>query len=217
MRFRTGEAEHGSVSGSKRRVRIYPLSRASSEAVRRERRRAAEREYQLLDGIAHDGILRVESLTNAEQGPALIFEHDPDAERLDRFLERRSANGLDLAARLDLLRQLAETLKYAHERRLYHRALNPLKVLVTAPDSERPRLKIFDWRAGEHDARGGSSTAETPGTGAAATLGLNQRLDDFFETNLHTQLSNLGLTEADLRAWSPPKSVRRGRGRKQDR
>ena len=170
--FQDWEAEHGSVSGSKRRVRIYPLSRASSEAVRTERRRAAEREYQLLDGIAHDGILRVESLTNAEQGPALIFEHDPDAERLDRFLERRSANGLDLAARLDLLRQLAETLKYAHERRLYHRALNPLKVLVTAPDSERPRLKIFDWRAGEHDARGGPGTAETPSTGASAALGL---------------------------------------------
>ena len=170
--FQDWEAEHGSVSESKRRVRIYPLSRASSEAVRRERRRAAEREYQLLDGIAHDGILRVESLTNAEQGPALIFEHDPDAERLDRFLERRSANGLDLAARLDLLRQLAETLKYAHERRLYHRALNPLKVLVTAPDSERPRLKIFDWRAGEHDARGGPGTAETPSTGASAALGL---------------------------------------------
>ena len=75
--FQDWEAEHGSVSGSKRRVRIYPLSRASSEAVRTERRRAAEREYQLLDGIAHDGILRVESLTNAEQGPALIFEHDP--------------------------------------------------------------------------------------------------------------------------------------------
>ena len=34
------------------------------------------------------------------------------------------------AARLDLLRQLAETLKYAHERRLYHRALTPQKVLV---------------------------------------------------------------------------------------
>ena len=75
--FQDWEAEHGSVSGSKRRVRIYPLSRASSEAVRTERRRAAEREYQLLDGIAHDGILRVESLTNAEQGPALNLRARP--------------------------------------------------------------------------------------------------------------------------------------------
>ena len=198
--FQDWEAEHGSVSGSKRRVRIYPLSRASSEAVRRERRRAAEREYQLLDGIAHDGILRVESLTNAEQGPALIFEHDPDAERLDRFLERRSTSGLDLAARLDLLRQLAETLKYAHERRLYHRALNPLKVLVTAPDSERPRLKIFDWRAGEHDAREGSGTAEPPSIGAFAALGLSG--DDEADVYLAPETAQGGITPEKLDIFS---------------
>ena len=82
----------------------------------------------MLDGVVHEGILRVELLTNAEQGPALVFEHDPDAERLDHFLERRKGDGPDLATRLDMLRQLAETLKYAHERRLYHRALSPRKV-----------------------------------------------------------------------------------------
>ncbi|MDE0457269.1 MAG: BREX-2 system adenine-specific DNA-methyltransferase PglX [Chromatiales bacterium] len=32
----------------------------------------------------------------------------------------------------------------------------------------------------------------------------NQRLGDFFETWLHSQLSILGLTEEDLRAWVPP-------------
>ena len=198
--FQDWEAEHGSVSGSRRRVRIYPLSRASSEAVRSERRRAAEREYQLLDGIAHDGILRVESLTNAEQGPALIFEHDPDAERLDRFLERRGAGGLDLAARLDLLRQLAETLKYAHERRLHHRALSPHKVLVTAPDSDRPRLKIFDWRTGEHDARDGSGPTETPGNGAPAALGLSG--DDEDDVYLAPETAQGGITAEKLDIFS---------------
>ena len=118
--------------------------------MRAEGRRAAEWEYQLLDGITHDGILRVESLTSAEQGPALVFEHDPDAERLDHFLERRTADGLDLPTRLDLLRQLAETLKYAHERRLYHRALTPQKVLVIDVNAERPKsedLRLADRRA----------------------------------------------------------------------
>ena len=171
--FQDWEAEHVSVSGSKRRIRIYPLARASSEPVRTEGRRAAEREYQLLDGIAHDGILRVESFTDAEQGPALVFEHDPDAERLDRFLEHRSANRPDLAARLDLLRQLAETLKYAHERRLYHRALNPQRVLVIDVNTERPKLKIFDWRAGEHAALHGSGTSGTRSSGVQTILGLS--------------------------------------------
>ena len=170
--FQDWEAEHVSVSGSKRRVRIYPLARASSEAVRAEGRRAAEREYQLLDGISHDGILRVESLTSAEQGPALVFEHDPDAERLDRFLEHRSADGPDVVTRLDLLRQLAETLKYAHERRLYHRALTPQKVLVIDANTERPKLKIFDWRAGAHAAPHGSSTSGSRASGSGTTLNL---------------------------------------------
>ena len=87
--YQDWEAEHVSVPSSKRRVRIYPLQHASSESVRAERRRMAEREYELLDGITHDGILRVELLTTAEQGPALVFEHDPNAERLDHFLARQ--------------------------------------------------------------------------------------------------------------------------------
>ena len=37
----------------------------------------------------------------------------------------------------------------------------------------------------------------------------NQRLGDFFETYLHSQLSNLGLTEDDLRTWAPP-GINRG-------
>lgn len=171
--YQDWEAEHTSVPSSKRRVRIYPLQHASSDAVRAERQRMAEREYELLDRIAHDGILRVEQLTSAEQGPALVFEHDPDAERLDHFLGRRGGDGLDLATRLDLLRQLAETLKYAHERRLFHRSLSPQKVLVLDQDSARPRLKIFDWRSGTHDALPGSRTSGSQAAPTLTTLGLS--------------------------------------------
>ena len=45
----------------------------------------------------------------------------------------------------------------------------------------------------------------------------NQRLGDFFETYLHSQLSNLGLTETDLRAWSPPESRQTRRARRRNR
>ena len=38
-----------------------------------------------------------------------------------------------------------------------------------------------------------------------------QRLGDFYETFLHSQLSHLGLTVDDLRRWTPPKTVRRRR------
>ena len=45
----------------------------------------------------------------------------------------------------------------------------------------------------------------------------NQRLGDFFETYLHSQLSTFALTEADLRAWSPPDTGRRGSSRRRSR
>ena len=45
----------------------------------------------------------------------------------------------------------------------------------------------------------------------------NQRLGDFFQTYLHSQLSNLGLTETDLRAWSPPEFRRTRRVRRRNR
>ena len=150
------QAKHVAID-TERRVRIYALSRSSSEAARTELQRAAEREYRLLEGVNHDGILRVEHFTQAGQGPALVFEHDRSAERLDHFLARRHSE-LDLDTRLNLLRQLAETLKYAHERRLYHRALCPTSVLVIHPDAARPQLKIFDWQAGKYDDTQTSTT-----------------------------------------------------------
>ena len=42
----------------------------------------------------------------------------------------------------------------------------------------------------------------------------NQRLGDFFETWLHSQLSTFGLTEDDLRAWTPPGTKRGPRTRR---
>ena len=42
----------------------------------------------------------------------------------------------------------------------------------------------------------------------------NQRLGDFFETWLHSQLSIFGLTEDDLRAWTPPGTKRGPRVRR---
>ena len=79
----------------------------------------------------------------------------------------------DDKTRLDLLRQLAEALKYAHERRLFHRSLSPRKVLVLDRDSPRPRLKIFDWRTGKHDPLPGSGTSARRLSSTLETLGLS--------------------------------------------
>jgi len=141
-------------------VRIYPQALQSTELSRSMRRQAAEREFRLLEGINHAGILKALDLHEHERGPALIFEHDPEAQRFDWFL-RDQGETLDMNTRLGLVRQIAEALQYAHEHHLYHRALSPQTLLVTAPTSPRPLVKIFDWQTAQRDSTSDSAPRPT--------------------------------------------------------
>jgi serine/threonine protein kinase len=136
-------AKHVST-GVARRVRIYPYARAASPESRDRLARTAQREFKVLEGVEHPGILRALDFRESEVGPALVFEHDPSAMRLDRFLASR-LDGLSLDQRLALLRQLAETIAYAHRKRLHHRGLAPQNVLVRDVEGERPRLLVMNW------------------------------------------------------------------------
>jgi serine/threonine protein kinase len=131
--------------GTRRRVRLYAYAQAASKEARERLMRSAEREFQLLEGIDHPNILRVLDYRDTDRGPALIFEHDPEALRLDHFVRERGTQ-LGAMVRLDILRQIAEALQYAHEKRLYHRSLSPACVLVSDPLTERPRVKIMNWQ-----------------------------------------------------------------------
>jgi len=166
--FQDWEAAHVRFEASRRRVRIYPHALQSSETSRTERRRAAEREFALLDGVVHPGILRVEAFTEHERGPALVFEQPENAERLDFFLQRRGA-ALDLRQRLELVRQIAETLQYAHARKLFHQSLTPQGVLVAETDAG-PVTKVFSWQAGTSEP--GTVTGTRPTANHIVRVGL---------------------------------------------
>ena len=129
--YQDWEATHVRFPKITRRIRIYPQALRATALSRTAQRQAAEREYVLLEGLHHAGILKAEGFTEHERGPALIFEHEPEAERFDLFLRARGET-LDIDQRLALVRQLAETLQYAHAHRLYHRALSPQTILITA-------------------------------------------------------------------------------------
>jgi Nuclease-related domain len=72
-----------------RRVRFYLTSKASPDD-RDIIQRAAEREFRLLQGIHHPGLAHATDLVDHEFGPAVIFEHDPDAVRFDHWLAEHS-------------------------------------------------------------------------------------------------------------------------------
>ena len=68
---------------------------------------------------------------------------------------------MDIDTRLGLVRQVTEALQYAHEHRLYHRALSPQTLLVMAPTSPRPVVKIFDWQTAQRDSTSDSAPRPT--------------------------------------------------------
>ncbi|MBO0801654.1 MAG: BREX system serine/threonine kinase PglW [Nocardiopsaceae bacterium] len=135
-----------------RRVRVYLTERTATDTERESVRRAAYREYMALQGISHEGIVRADEHSNELlAGPAVVFRHGKNWQRLDHFIASTPKDQLHAETRLWMVRQLAEALDHAHRRHLYHRALAPRSVYVepagTVLDgTSAPRLKIADWQ-----------------------------------------------------------------------
>jgi len=146
--YQDWEASHSTFAKMLRRVRIYTTGSGLPALDRETIRKAAKREFELLEGLNHPGILQALDFTEHELGPAIIFRHDPDSIRLDHFLAQNGER-LSVDDRLSLVRQIGEALRYAHEKRVVHRALSPQSILVTDPQSPKRKTKIFNWQTGQ--------------------------------------------------------------------
>ncbi len=149
-------AEHAALPGVFCRVRQYLVAQAADEEQRQRMKRAAAREFRILQSFDHPGILDARDYKDHEFGPALLFAYEPGAMRLDHYLATRGPK-LTPGTRLELLRQVADAVRYAHSKRVIHRALAPQSVLVMDPDAEVPRLKVFNWQVGVREAEAASS------------------------------------------------------------
>ena len=154
--YQDWEAGHAQNLGGKRRVRLYLVWNEATAEDRQMVERAARRDFQLTEALQHPGVLRALGFTEHEVGPAIVFEHDPNALRLDHFLAQRG-DRLPVDVRLDLMRQIAEVVRFAHQKKVVHRALSPRSVLVSDPEGPRPRIKLYNWQVGYRAA--GSSTS----------------------------------------------------------
>ena len=133
------------------RVRIYLVSQGATDADRKSTERAARREYQVLQGITHRGIVDAVELRDHEGGPAILFRHRHTDLRLDQYLDTYGSR-LTPEIRLDLVRQLAEAVRHAHSRSLYHRALAARSVYVSfRGEGAHPELRITDWQTAARD------------------------------------------------------------------
>jgi serine/threonine protein kinase len=142
--YQEWRAVHSQAAGTLRKIRIY-LAYGKDKDDAERLHRAARREFQLLEGIEHPAILRALEYQTHDRGPALVFEYDANAQRLDHYLAQQTSVPVDIA--LHLLREIAEALKAAHAHKLYHRALNPQSILILNADSSLPHCKLFNWGA----------------------------------------------------------------------
>jgi serine/threonine protein kinase len=154
-------AKHISLTNLRRRVRLYTAKRTLTASQRAMLADAARREFQLLEGIRHPGILRAADFVDSEHGPALIFEYDEGLQRLDHFI-RAQGEHLDLWQRLKLVRAIAETLDAAHRYRLYHRGLSPQTIMVRTVGVNSFDVTIFDWQIATRQLQ--EAEGETTGT-----------------------------------------------------
>ncbi len=162
--FQDWQSQHVSIESVQRRVRIYTVANASSPEARATRVRQARREFEVLEGISHPGILKVNDYKETEMGPALVFDHDPKAQRLDHLLRDRGAQ-LTVTQRLQLVRDIAETLKYAHSKRLYHRALGPQSIMIhTAEPGGALAPRLMNWQTAARESNNPDTMHRTTGT-----------------------------------------------------
>lgn len=207
---RTGMVrEHG-------RVRIYLADPTAAEQVRRSTERAALREYQVLQGINHRGIAEAVQLWQHQGGPAILFRHHPTDLRLDSYLAVH-AERLTEARRLDLLRQLAQALRYAHSRSLYHRALAARSVYVSArEDGSAPVLRVADWQTAARDFDPAVSSApgrtSLPGEHVAgsAEVYLAPESDNRYADPVDLDVFGLGAVGYLILTGQPPATSRAG-------
>ncbi len=161
------DARHLFVEHVRRRVRIWSVGAVKSADERRTLERAAEREFKALDGIRHPGILQVvDYVPDAERGPAVVFERPPDAQRLNLWLAA-TGEDLDLRVRLALLRDIADAIRYAHQRRLHHRSLTPRAILVAATQGKPPTVKVGNWHTADRQGSSGGTAAGPIVTGTS--------------------------------------------------
>lgn len=186
--YQDWQATHTQVTESKRRVRLYLVRTEATVEDRATIQRAGLREFQILETLEHPGILRAYNFTEHELGPALLFEHDPLSIRLDHFLAQQK-DKLSIEAQLDLIRQIAEVVRYAHAKKVIHRGLCPQSILVTNLGGEHPRIKVFNWQVGYRQ----SSTS----TGVSRVVTATSHVDRLVEDAATAYMAPEALTEAN--------------------
>ncbi len=138
-------------TGVHRRIRRWLTTETHTVEEEQHLERAARREFELRGLLNHPNVLLPVDLQFNEYGPALVFDDDQDRPTLDVWLADEGAS-LSLDARLRLVRQIAETVDFAHRKQVFHRTLGPSSIRVGQDHDGQTKVWIADWQSAAREA-----------------------------------------------------------------
>lgn len=153
-------ASHQHLPDSHARVRRYYPPPGASDAQIAAITAGAQREFTQTRGLQHPGLVVPTEYYDLDGVAAVVYNHSPTAQQLPAWMTVHP--DADIVTRLRILRQLGESLRYAHEQNLTHRGLRPGSILID-DGSDGLSVQVKDWHTlGEVDARASRSATHFP-------------------------------------------------------
>lgn len=137
------------------RIPITPPDASHSE--REQQLKIATHELRLMSKLSHEALILPVDVLELEEGAALVYDYDEEFQRLDLWMEDQE-NGVVLHQQLDIIRQIAEALDYAHRNAVVHRDLSPGTVWVKQ-EGTHLKVGVSDWQTA------GAASAEATDAG----------------------------------------------------
>jgi serine/threonine protein kinase len=139
-------AFHKLASTERARIRFMVTAPGVAATERARVRKVAEHEYRIMSRLAHDGLLRPRDVVESDLGVGLVYPHDERFQRLDLWLAGQ-ADGVAVASQFSILRQVAESVHYAHGNKVVHRGLTPQAVYARTLPGGSVKVLVGDWQS----------------------------------------------------------------------
>jgi len=124
-----------------RHVAIKKVSTA-----RRSKREAFRREVAVMRSLDHPNICKLlETYESEEERSMFLVMEYCDAGDLFECINRDGRHGIPEAECVDIIRQVAGAIKYAHAHGVAHRDLKPENICLIKAGDGTPHVKVIDW------------------------------------------------------------------------
>lgn len=154
------------------RIRFRVPPPGATNAKTKELKRIAQHEFGTMTRLVHDGLLRPIDMVESDLGTGLVYPYEDSLQRLDLWLANKP-DGLPLETQLNIVRQIAEAVHYAHGSAVAHRDLTPEAIWVRPRADDAIKVLVGDWHSA--GIAGGTPATGLPQDGVTALYGAGSR------------------------------------------